>query len=240
MAAANVEIDQETIALYEERLSTSDAKRYEMEDLMATLEEQVRSQQRPPSPGAVARQASSALEIDNEALREQIQHLIRKASSLEDQLEDARMAVEHSEIEVQQKETRYREREEAVRAELTDSRKEVERVTKSEETARLRTEEMEEALRENTVALENARAEIEILRTEIAVRLSITLVAEMLTHFNKEPRELGSWHWRQPTQGCTCCRANKWRGRIAQGREVYGEYNARGMAIRTQADRGAA
>lgn len=64
---------------------------------------------------------------------------------------------------------RYKEREENMRKELTDSKKQVDQAMTSEEAARHRMEEMEEALRENTVALENARAEIEGLRNEIAV-----------------------------------------------------------------------
>ena len=142
-----------------------------MEDLIASLEEQIKAKERPVSPATAGRQASYALEIDNEALREQVQHLIRKASTLEDQLEDARMALEHEQTEAEEKVTRAKEREDAVRVELVESRKEIERVSKSEESARLRIEEMEEALRENTVALENARAEIEGLRAEIAVSL---------------------------------------------------------------------
>ena len=156
--------------MYEERLSAADSKRYEMEDTIASLEEQIRQQAPPPSPGTVARHASSAAEIDNEMLRDQVQHLQKKISSLEDLLEDARMASEREEGLVRDRLKKYKEREEAMRKEVVDSRKEVERVIRAEEAARSRVEEIEEALRENTVALENARAEIEGLRMEVAVR----------------------------------------------------------------------
>ncbi|TCD63032.1 hypothetical protein EIP91_006068 [Steccherinum ochraceum] len=159
---------QETIALYEERLSAADSKRYEMEDLIASLEEQLRQQQPPPSPGALARHASSAAEIDNETLRDQVQHLQKKISSLEDLLEDAQATSEREEAAIRERIKKYKDREEAVRKEVVDSRKEVERVLKAEEVARSRVEEIEEALRENTVALENARAEIEGLRMDVA------------------------------------------------------------------------
>ncbi len=43
-------------------------------------------------------------------------------------------------------------------------------MAKSEASAKLRVEEIEEALRENTLALENARAEVEGLTSELAVR----------------------------------------------------------------------
>ncbi|KAI0663349.1 hypothetical protein C8Q70DRAFT_1042120 [Cubamyces menziesii] len=159
---------QETIALYEERLSAADSRRYELEDLVASLEEQLRSQARPPSPGSMARQATSVAEIDNEMLRDQVQHLQKKIATLEDMLEDTQAANEREELAARERVRRYKEREEAVRKELLEGQKEVERVLKAEEKARLRVEEIEEALRENTVALENARAEIETMRNEIA------------------------------------------------------------------------
>ncbi|KAI0759824.1 hypothetical protein BD413DRAFT_487303 [Trametes elegans] len=156
---------QETIALYEERLSAADSRRYELEDLVASLEEQVRA--RPASPGTAARQATSAVEIDNEMLRDQVQHLQKKIGTLEDLLEDTRAANEREEAAVHERLRRYKDREEAVRKELFEGRQEAERVRHAEEKALARVEEMEEALRENTVALENARAEIETLRNEI-------------------------------------------------------------------------
>lgn len=97
---------------------------------------------------------------------------------LEDQLEEAHSTFDREEAAVRERVKRYKEREESMRKDLADSKKQVDQVEKSEEAARHRMEEMEEALRENTVALENARAEIEGLRNEIAVRqlLSICIV----------------------------------------------------------------
>lgn len=140
-----------------------------MEDLVASLEEQLRNAVRPTSPTSAARHASSAAEIDNETLRIQVQHLQKKIGSLEDLLEDARATADREEETVRERIVRYKEREDELRKEVNDGRKEIERVMKSEGQARLRVEEIEEALRENTVALENARAEIEGLRSEVAV-----------------------------------------------------------------------
>ena len=163
--------------MYEERLSAADTRRYELEDLVANLEEQLRTQAQPLSPLSAQRQAASAAEIDNESLREQVQHLQKRIGTLEDQLEEAHSTFDREEAAVRERVKRYKEREENMRKELTDSKKQVEQAMKSEEAARHRMEEMEEALRENTVALENARAEIEGLRNEIAVRrlLSVAL-----------------------------------------------------------------
>lgn len=160
---------QETIALYEERLSAADAKRYEMEDNILALEEQLRYQAQPLSPSAAARHTSSATEIDNESLREQVQHLQRKISTLEDMLEDTRAAADRDDAAARERIKRYKEREEQMRLEVAESLKEVDRLAKAEERARLKVEEVEEALRESTVALENARAEVESMRAEVVV-----------------------------------------------------------------------
>ncbi|EKM54369.1 uncharacterized protein PHACADRAFT_96626, partial [Phanerochaete carnosa HHB-10118-sp] len=105
---------QETIALYEERLSAADSRRYEMEDFIASLQEQLQAQARPISPSTMARQATTALEIDNESLREQIQHLQKKLSTLEDLLEDARLATEREENAGRERLMQYSEREDAI------------------------------------------------------------------------------------------------------------------------------
>jgi CAP-Gly domain-containing linker protein 1 len=118
---------------------------------------------------SASRQASSAAEIDNEALRDQVQHLQKQIQTLEDMLEDVQLAAEREEATVRERMRRYKEKEEAMKKELNAGRKEVEQMLKSEAAARGRVEENEEALRESTLALENARAEIEVLRTEIAV-----------------------------------------------------------------------
>ncbi|KAH0827787.1 hypothetical protein J3R83DRAFT_3405 [Lanmaoa asiatica] len=159
---------QETIALYEERLSAADLRRYEMEDKIIALEDQVRKAATPLSPGLAAQRAASAIEIDNETLREQVQHLQRKISMMEDTLEDARAAAEREETAVRERIKRFKEKEESMRNELTEGRNAVEQVAKAEALAKSRIEEVEEALRESTLALENARAEIEILRTDAA------------------------------------------------------------------------
>lgn len=153
--------------MYEERLSAADSTRYELEDRIAFLEDQARKGKDSSSP---SHQATSAAEIDNETLRDQVQHLQKKVQSLEDMLEDAQMASEREEIAVRERIKRFKEKEEAMKKELGEGRKEVEQMLKSEATARGRVEENEEALHESTLALEDARAEIEVLRTEIAVR----------------------------------------------------------------------
>ena len=127
------------------------------------------------------RRTSSAIEIDNESLREQVIHLQKKLSAMEDLLEDVRLASEKEETAMQERIQRHKEKEDMIRQELSDGKKEMERLVQSEGRAVQRVEEMEEALRENTIALENARAEIEVLRTDIAVGLVLFCCAAVFT-----------------------------------------------------------
>ncbi|KAH9001990.1 hypothetical protein EDB86DRAFT_3063524 [Lactarius hatsudake] len=158
---------QETIALYEERLSTAEANRYEMEDLIGSLREQLRSQTQAPSPTSAARHLSSATQIENEALREQVVHLQKKLTITEDMLEEVRVTAEKDEAAVRERMRRFKEKEELLKQQVAECESEIARVVKSEYNARARTEEVGEALRESTVALENAQVEIEGLRAEI-------------------------------------------------------------------------
>jgi chromosome segregation ATPase len=113
--------------------------------------------------------ASSAAQIDNETLKDQVQHLQKKITSLEDMLEDARTAAERDEAVVRERIRRYKDKEEGLKKDVNDCKKEIERLVLSEEHAKQRLMESEEAFRENAVTLENARAEIEVLRSELAV-----------------------------------------------------------------------
>ena len=155
--------------MYEERLGTSETKRYELEDLVASLEEQLRAAARPSSPTSLAKYASSAAQIDNETLQDQVTHLQNKIRTLEDMLEDARAAAEKDEVVVRERIKRYKDKEESMKKEAGEAKKEMERLVRAEEQTRQRLGEIEEAFRENHLTLENARAEIETLRGELAV-----------------------------------------------------------------------
>ncbi|KAG8773074.1 hypothetical protein FRC12_002746 [Ceratobasidium sp. 428] len=157
---------QETIALYEERISGMETRRYELEDTVADLEAKIA--QRAASPGTVARQASTAAEIDNESLREQVSHLQRRLGLTEDQLEDARVQAEREENAARARVAKAKEAEAAARGECEALKREMEGVRKEDGALKVRVEELVEALRENAVTLEGARADVEGLRAEVA------------------------------------------------------------------------
>lgn len=150
-------------------MGNSETKRYDLEDLVTSLEEQLRAAARPSSPNSLAKYASSAAQIENETLQDQVTHLQNKIRTLEDMLEDARAASERDEAVVRERIKRYKDKEEATKKETTEARKEMERLIRAEEQTRLRLVEVEEAFRENHLTLESARAEIETLRGELAV-----------------------------------------------------------------------
>lgn len=118
------------------------------------------------SPTAVM---SSAAQIDNETLRDQVQYLQKKSAKLEEQLEDTRAALERDVSGYQDKMSLMRLDDERLKRDLGLKTREVEQLMKSETVARNRVEEIEEALRESTVALETARGEVEALRAELDV-----------------------------------------------------------------------
>ncbi|KAH7888798.1 hypothetical protein F5I97DRAFT_1855623 [Phlebopus sp. FC_14] len=181
---------QETIALYEERLSAAESRRYEMEDRVIALEEQVKKAAVPPLSNLASQRTPSAIEIDNETLREQVQHLQKQLSAMEDTLEDVRAASEREEAIMRERIKRLKEKEDSIRNELDEGRKTVEQVAKAEALAKSRVEEVEEALRESTLALENARAEIEVLRTDAAaVDAGVHGTNDMSLKFADMPRE---------------------------------------------------
>jgi chromosome segregation ATPase len=111
----------------------------------------------------------SAAEIDNETLREQVQHLQKNISMLEEIIEDSRANEEKAKANALEQIKRSQEKVESMRKELSEGRKEVDRISRAEVGARSKIEEVEEALRESTMALESARAETETLRSELAV-----------------------------------------------------------------------
>ena len=112
---------------------------------------------------------SSAAQIDNETLRDQVQYLQKKSAKLEEQLEDTRAALERDVGGYQDKISLMRLDDEKLKRDLGAKTREVDQLHKSETVARNRVEEIEEALRESTVALETARGEVEALRAELDV-----------------------------------------------------------------------
>jgi CAP-Gly domain-containing linker protein 1 len=116
--------------------------------------------------------SSSAAQIDNESLRDQVLHLQKKITGLEDTLDDVQSASERDANAQRERLKRAKDKEDAMKKEMIEGRKELERILKLEDNARTRVQEIEEALRESTMALENARAEVEGMRVELGVSAS--------------------------------------------------------------------
>ena len=100
------------------------------------VEEQLLTQAPSVSPATVARQATSAAEIDNEMVRDKVQHLQKNIRTLEDTLERMCTANKHEDATMRERIKRYKEREDATRKNLAEGYQEVERVRMREERAR--------------------------------------------------------------------------------------------------------
>lgn len=96
-------------------------------------------------------------------------------------MEESRVNSEKEEAALRERMKKLKEKEDNMRSELSEGRIEAERMAEAEATSRNRVEEIEEALRESQVALENARAEIEALRADLAVSASFLKLFNALT-----------------------------------------------------------
>ncbi|KIY44338.1 hypothetical protein FISHEDRAFT_25202, partial [Fistulina hepatica ATCC 64428] len=123
---------QETIALYEERLSELDTQRYDLERRLSQAQSSVASADKEAAHQRSASARVTAAEIDNEALREQVHHLQQKIVSMEDAMEDSRLAIEREDEVFSEKMRRLREKEDIMRKEMVETRKETDRLSKSE------------------------------------------------------------------------------------------------------------
>ncbi|KXN90912.1 Eukaryotic translation initiation factor 3 subunit C [Leucoagaricus sp. SymC.cos] len=177
---------QETIALYEERLSVADGQRYDLENRISTLERAAMTQE---TESVSQDNHRPAAEIDNEALRDQVIYLQKKLAAMEDLVEDTRLVSEKEEAALRERMKKLKEKEESMKLELSEGRREVERMAKAEAGARNRVEEIEEALREGQVALENARAEIETLRAELSYLQNTEGLQRDITRSEQSVRE---------------------------------------------------
>ncbi|THV07103.1 hypothetical protein K435DRAFT_960070 [Dendrothele bispora CBS 962.96] len=192
---------QETIALYEDKLRGVESAKWDLENQVEELEKALKEAGMRPGAGTSrkggdSRRSSATLgpdegedgdqtlskilngnhkqtasEIEHSTLLDQIAHLNKKVSSLEDLLEDQRASFDREEAALQARVGKYREREEQFKREMgelqVELRRERERGEREEERLRARMGEVEEALRESGVALEEARAEVEGLKGEL-------------------------------------------------------------------------
>jgi CAP-Gly domain-containing linker protein 1 len=129
----------------------------------------LQKQAEPISKAELTARATTAAQIDNETLQEQVTHLQSRISLLEDQLHDARAAADAHEQAYAARMTRFRESEVQLKKDLETAAAEKNAITNAEAVAIARIQEISNALQESDTALEDARAEIELLRSDMAV-----------------------------------------------------------------------
>jgi DNA repair exonuclease SbcCD ATPase subunit len=185
--------------IYEERLMNSEAARQEVEDhLQATREELDYARQQleraqndtealrqstslqPSSTDAIlaaslsagmqTEQKESAVLIDNENLKAELQHTRDRLSHLEEQMDDVRAELE-AEVEKEKKKRQESvEIGEKLKREMSSLKDMVKQAKSEKDKAGQRANELQVALDENQATLEKERAELESLRNESSTR----------------------------------------------------------------------
>ena len=163
--------------MYEGKVAAAEMQRDEFEDRVRHLEEKVRKmteekaraeEAEPTSP--LSRSGQTAAEIDNETLNAQLKHFQNKLTNLEEALEEARAQTESDNEVWKSRLAKSKESERVLQEQLKESKSDVLKLNKEAGGAKNRMGELEVALKENQAALEGARAEIESLRADAAVR----------------------------------------------------------------------
>ena len=165
------EAGQETIALYEERINNTESRRFEIEEKVKFLENEhtklLTQLNEPASPTTAAKRVTTAAEIDNESLREQLAHLQNKLTNSEENLTEIEKERELADESYKNNINKS----EAYIKELTNKFNELDNDYKLLQNDELnyknKCEELEEALKDNKECLEATRAEIETLRSDI-------------------------------------------------------------------------
>lgn len=108
----------------------------------------------------------SAIAIDNENLRAEVEHLTKRLSTLEEQLYDAQSQIEQGHEDKQRKRHESSETFDKLKKEIADLHTTASDLSEERRQLRSKIAELDEALGENKNTLETERAELEMLRRE--------------------------------------------------------------------------
>lgn len=161
---------QETIALYEERLNATEACKYESDERIKALEAQYASlltESHPSSPGTAARRQTTAAEIDNESLKEQLAHLNAKLSGSEEAYSELDRERESATTDAQKQTQKLQQEIRHLHAQLAEVGSELEVSQASCSTGTTKVQELEDALASTKELLEAARAHAETLQSDL-------------------------------------------------------------------------
>ncbi|GAA5914168.1 hypothetical protein JCM6882_004944 [Rhodosporidiobolus microsporus] len=181
---------------YEEKIAEIELARLEAVELAETLQLQLDGQPAPPSSASRSNSptlsrslssshASAAEAIDAENTRAELEHLRSKVSTLEEQLEDARMALEQEVTDAKKRRTRAGEVEALLKGEIKSLKEALDRSAKAEQRSAARLQELQEALHESQATLEAERSELEGLRHDASGDATASL-ADDLKRVHKE------------------------------------------------------
>ncbi|BGP56477.1 hypothetical protein JCM8202v2_004097 [Rhodotorula sphaerocarpa] len=154
---------------YEEKIAEIELARLEAVDLVEALQAQLADKNstqpvRTPSPVATR---SDAAAIDAENTRAELEHLRAKVSTLEEQLEEARMHLEQEVSDARDRRAKTDEAEQALKEQIRNLKTALESAQADESRATARIRELQAALSEAHSTLEAERSELEGLRHDV-------------------------------------------------------------------------
>ncbi|GJN91450.1 hypothetical protein Rhopal_004473-T1 [Rhodotorula paludigena] len=170
---------------YEERIAEIELARLEEAERAEALQARLDTAGSSAPPVDLSASVSAAQAIDAESARADIAHLRGKVSTLEEQLEDARMQLEQEVTDARERRTKTGEVEQLLKGEIKQLKQAVDRAAQAEQRAQARIQELQAALHESQATLEAERSELEGLRHDASGDATAAL-ADDLKRVHKE------------------------------------------------------
>jgi chromosome segregation ATPase len=162
-------IVQEMIRILEESKSDLRQQTFNQSERIRELEDTLAAAQQANQAQAAGEAEGEAAKINRENAEAQIAHLQNRADSLEEQLQQMQLDAQRADEMAKKFSDKAKESDRRLREDLAASREEMAELREQSGKARARTAEVERALKDNGTALEAARAEVERLRSDLAV-----------------------------------------------------------------------
>jgi chromosome segregation ATPase len=158
------------IRILEESKSDLRQQTFNQSEKIRELEDALAAAQQSNQAQAADEVEGEAAKINRENAEAQIAHLQNKTDSLEEQLQQMQMDAQNAAELNKKLADKAKESDRRLHEDLAASREAMAELREQSAKARARTAEVERALKDNGSALEAARAEVERLRSELAVR----------------------------------------------------------------------
>ena len=157
--------------MYEERFNATESRKFETDERIKTLETQydtlLAESRAPSSPNTTIRRQTTAAEIDNESLREQLAHLQSKLSGCEEAYVELDRERENAIHESQKHTSKLQQEIKQLHSQLADVGKDLDLSQSECTSSATRIQELEDALSSTKELLESSRAHAETLQSDL-------------------------------------------------------------------------